>query len=80
MFLIGNFLALPAFTEEYGIWNEATKEYVVETKWQSALQVSGQLEASHDETAVLALIAKSNEEELSDLPLAPQQRSHIHSW
>ncbi|KAJ8462460.1 hypothetical protein ONZ51_g10891 [Trametes cubensis] len=43
--------------------------------------VSGQLEASHDETAVLALIAKSNEEELSDLPLAPvQQRSHIHSW
>lgn len=45
VFLIGNFVALPAFTEKYGILNEATGKYVIETKWQSALQVSGQLGA-----------------------------------
>lgn len=44
VFLMGNFLALPAFTRRYG---ELTSDgdYVVVTKWQSALQVSGQLGA-----------------------------------
>ncbi|KAK6066169.1 sugar porter family MFS transporter [Seiridium cupressi] len=45
VFLINNFLALSAFKQQYGIWDEATAQYVVETKWQSALQVSGQLGA-----------------------------------
>ena len=38
VFLMGNFVALPAFTEDYGIWNELKQEYVVAPAWQSALQ------------------------------------------
>lgn len=45
VFLIGNFVALPAFQREYGILDTNTGKYVIETKWQSALQVSGQLGA-----------------------------------
>lgn len=45
VFLIGNFVALPAFANRYGIWNEATQTFVIATKWQSALQCSGQLGA-----------------------------------
>jgi len=45
VFLIGNFVALPAFQQVYGIYDTNTKAYVIQTKWQSALQVSGQLGA-----------------------------------
>lgn len=45
VFLIGNFIALPAFKKRYGIYHAAIDGYVIETKWQSALQVSGQLGA-----------------------------------
>lgn len=46
VFLIGNFVALPAFRSQYGVLiDAATQNYVIETKWQSALQVSGQLGA-----------------------------------
>lgn len=45
VFLIGNFIALPAFANKYGVLNPATNKYVIEPKWQSALQVSGQLGA-----------------------------------
>lgn len=45
VFLIGNFVALPAFIDKYGIVDMATGEKVIATKWQSALQVSGQLGA-----------------------------------
>ena len=45
VFLIGNFVALPAFREKYGIYHASTDSYVIATKWQSALQVSGQLGA-----------------------------------
>lgn len=45
VFLIGNFVALPAFQKQYGIFDDNTQAYVIETKWQSALQVSGQLGA-----------------------------------
>jgi uncharacterized integral membrane protein len=45
VFLIGNFVALPAFQNKYGIYDPGTGAYVIETKWQSALQVSGQLGA-----------------------------------
>jgi hypothetical protein len=38
VFLMGNFLALPAFTKDYGIWNEVKQEYVVAPAWQSAIQ------------------------------------------
>jgi SP family general alpha glucoside:H+ symporter-like MFS transporter len=44
VFLIGNFVALPAFQKQYGVPHGPT-DYVIETKWQSALQVSGQLGA-----------------------------------
>lgn len=45
VFLIGNFVALPAFTQKYGVYDVASNKYVIVTKWQSALQVSGQLGA-----------------------------------
>jgi SP family general alpha glucoside:H+ symporter-like MFS transporter len=45
VFLIGNFVALPAFIDKYGVYDAATNGKVVVTKWQSALQVSGQLGA-----------------------------------
>lgn len=44
VFLIGNFIALPAFRDRFGVPDGAGK-FVIETKWQSALQVSGQLGA-----------------------------------
>jgi SP family general alpha glucoside:H+ symporter-like MFS transporter len=45
VFLIGNSVALPAFKLEFGV-PVAGQEYgVIETKWQLALQVSGQLGA-----------------------------------
>lgn len=45
VFLIGNFVALPAFAAKYGVWDVAKQDYIIVTKWQSALQVSGQLGA-----------------------------------
>lgn len=48
VFLIGNFVALNAFKEKYGVFDASLGtggEYVIVTKWQSALQVSGQLGA-----------------------------------
>lgn len=45
VFLMGNFLALPAFRNRFGVLDPATGLNVVEPKWQSALQVSGQLGA-----------------------------------
>ncbi|KAI0405403.1 general substrate transporter [Xylaria palmicola] len=45
VFLCNNFVALPAFKQKYGIYIAETDQYVIETAWQSALQVSGQLGA-----------------------------------
>jgi len=45
VFLIGNFVALPAFAGKYGIYDPANNKFVVAPQWQSALQVSGQLGA-----------------------------------
>lgn len=52
VFLIGNFVALPAFRQEYGIVTDPgnpaagiAPTYTIETQWQQALQVSGQLGA-----------------------------------
>lgn len=41
LFLIGNFIALPAFAQRYGIYSDKDEKWVIETKWQSALQVIG---------------------------------------
>lgn len=40
MFLNGNFVALPAFQKAYGIQHDG--EWVIPTKWQSALFQAGQ--------------------------------------
>lgn len=45
VFLMGNFVALPAFVDKYGVYDAGLGEKVIEPKWQSALQVSGQLGA-----------------------------------
>lgn len=45
VFLMGNFVALPAFAEEYGVWSVKDQEWVIETKWQSALQMGGPIGA-----------------------------------
>ncbi|RXG50495.1 hypothetical protein VDGE_30018 [Verticillium dahliae] len=45
VFLMGNFIALPAFAAQFGVLNEATGKMIIETKWQSALQVGGPLGA-----------------------------------
>jgi SP family general alpha glucoside:H+ symporter-like MFS transporter len=45
VFLMGNFVALPAFKDKFGITDPATGFKVIATKWQSALQMSGQLGA-----------------------------------
>ncbi|KEY74987.1 hypothetical protein S7711_01333 [Stachybotrys chartarum IBT 7711] len=45
LFLIGSFLALPAFQEEYGVFNDADGEWVIVNSWQSALQMGGPLGA-----------------------------------
>ncbi|KAJ6531576.1 putative maltose porter [Mycena vulgaris] len=44
VFLMGNFIALPAFTRRFGVAT-GPDTYVIVTKWQSALQMSGQLGA-----------------------------------
>ncbi|KFY35428.1 hypothetical protein V494_05927 [Pseudogymnoascus sp. VKM F-4513 (FW-928)] len=41
MFLNGNFVAIDAFKERYGVWVEGDG-WTIETKWQSALFQSGQ--------------------------------------
>jgi SP family general alpha glucoside:H+ symporter-like MFS transporter len=45
VFLMGNFIALPAFAKEYGIYDAAADEWVIETAWQSALQMGGPIGA-----------------------------------
>lgn len=45
VFLCNNFVALPYFKSRFGVYDTATAQWVIETKWQSALQVSGQLGA-----------------------------------
>lgn len=50
VFLINNFVALPEFVRNYGIYdaslnNPVTNNHVIAAKWQSSLQVSGQLGA-----------------------------------
>lgn len=45
VFLCNNFVALTAFKQNFGVFDDALGKYVIVTQWQSALQVSGQLGA-----------------------------------
>ena len=48
VFLMGNFIALPRFAQDYGVYvqnHEGKWEWVIEHAWQSALQASGPLGA-----------------------------------
>ncbi|KAI6778757.1 uncharacterized protein J7T54_005860 [Emericellopsis cladophorae] len=45
VFLIGSFIALPAFANDYGIWSEEKQKLVIAPSWQSALQVTGPIGA-----------------------------------
>ncbi|KEF58716.1 MFS transporter, SP family, general alpha glucoside:H+ symporter [Exophiala aquamarina CBS 119918] len=40
-FLMENFIALPAFTNEYGVLDEETGKHFITTPWQSALGMGG---------------------------------------
>lgn len=41
VFLMGNFVALPAFEDRFGVLDPATGEKALTTPWQSALQMGG---------------------------------------
>ena len=45
VFLMGNFIALPAFANEYGVYDAKNDKYVIAASWQSALQMGGPLGA-----------------------------------
>lgn len=39
VFLMGNFIALPAFADDYGVYSNERKKNVIVASWQSALQM-----------------------------------------
>lgn len=41
MFLIGNFIALPAFANRYGVLSPDANKHIIVASWQSALQMGG---------------------------------------
>jgi SP family general alpha glucoside:H+ symporter-like MFS transporter len=45
VFLMGNFIALPAFAMDYGFYDPGKEKWVIAASWQSALQVGGPLGA-----------------------------------
>ncbi|GAB7346002.1 hypothetical protein MBLNU457_4776t1 [Dothideomycetes sp. NU457] len=45
VFLIGNFIALPAFANQYGVYDPPSGKNIIVPSWQSALQMAGQLGA-----------------------------------
>lgn len=45
VFLMGNFIAIPRFAKDYGVWVESDQKWVIEHAWQSALQASGPIGA-----------------------------------
>lgn len=45
VFLAGNFIALPAFEKRYGVFSEEVGHKIIESSWQSALQMGGPLGA-----------------------------------
>lgn len=45
MFLMGNFIALPRFAQDYGVYSPEKDKYIIVASWQSALQMGGPLGA-----------------------------------
>lgn len=45
VFIMGNFIALPAFANQYGVYDAGKDKYVIAASWQSALQMGGPLGA-----------------------------------
>jgi len=45
VFLIGSFIALPAFANRYGVYSPTEDKPIIETSWQSALQAIGPIGA-----------------------------------
>lgn len=45
VFLMGNFIALPAFAKQYGVHSPVNDKWVIVASWQSALQMGGPLGA-----------------------------------
>lgn len=45
VFLAGNFIALPRFAHNYGVFSVAENKMIIEASWQSALQMGGPLGA-----------------------------------
>ncbi|KAH7371712.1 alpha glucoside transporter [Pyrenochaeta sp. MPI-SDFR-AT-0127] len=45
VFLMGNFIALPAFADDYGVFSPEKNKNVIVASWQSALQMGGPLGA-----------------------------------
>lgn len=41
VFLMGNFIALPAFAKDYGVYDAGKDRFVIVASWQSALQMGG---------------------------------------
>ncbi|KAF1849038.1 maltose permease MAL61 [Cucurbitaria berberidis CBS 394.84] len=41
VFLMGNFIALPAFANKYGVYSAEKDKFVIVASWQSALQMGG---------------------------------------
>lgn len=41
VFLMGNFIALPKFAQDYGVYSANVNKYVITGPWQSALQCCG---------------------------------------
>ncbi|KAF2829258.1 maltose permease MAL61 [Ophiobolus disseminans] len=41
VFLMGNFIALPAFANDYGVYSPVKDKFVIVASWQSALQMGG---------------------------------------
>ncbi|KAI3394119.1 hypothetical protein diail_3202 [Diaporthe ilicicola] len=45
VFLMGNFIALPRFAQNYGVFNAEKDKWIIVASWQSALQMGGPLGA-----------------------------------
>ncbi|KAF1364036.1 sugar transporter [Lizonia empirigonia] len=45
VFLMGNFIALPRFAQDYGVYSPEKDKYIIVASWQSALQMGGPLGA-----------------------------------
>jgi SP family general alpha glucoside:H+ symporter-like MFS transporter len=45
VFIMGSFIALPAFEEHFGVYSPVAKKNIIEAGWQSAFQAAGPLGA-----------------------------------